>query len=478
MKHFAVLPFLLITTAAWAQATPQGAADLTTLFQTYLGKTPGVVNVIADGEEYEITLDASPLIAMMPAEAGASMTATPIVMRVSDNEDGTWAVTQDQPLRFKMAASGVFDMAISIGSVACEGTYDTTLKAFAQNDCTLGDMVVDQTVRDPNMGDQVTRQTVAELTLASTSVEGANGGTDGTISYTASGVAQTMQIPTGPGAPPMTIEVSLEDYTVDGTTSGFRNDAFLSAVAWAVANPSQAMMEANRGEMKAILQGGLPLFERIDVTGTATGLNVGTPMGPFAIKSMGFDVSLKGAVADGLFREAIRLEGVTPPPGVLPPFIEPLIPQRFSIDFAVESFDAGAAAVLLLGLFDLAPGAEPGPEFQGQMMQALMPDGTVDIVIAPGAVANAIYTLNYEGRMTAGPGGMPTGTARITATGYDAAMAVIDGAPQEMKQNVVPAMGMARGLAKVQPDGSLLWEIDATQPGTLKVNGMDLMGMQ
>ena len=478
MKHFAVLPFLLMSSAAWAQATPQGAADLTALFQTYMGKTPGVVNVVADGEEYEITLDASPLIAMIPAEAGASMTATPISMRVSDNGDGTWAVTQDQPLSFKMSAAGMIDMQISIGSVSCEGTYDTAIKAFSENDCTMTDLMVDQTVHDPNIGEQVTKQTVDELTLASTSVAGANGGSDGTVSYTASGVAQTMQVPSGPGAPPMTIEVTLEDYTVDGTTTGVRNDAFLSAVAWAVANPSQALMTANKGEMKTILQGGLPLFDRIDVTGTATGLNVGTPMGPVGIKSMGFDVSLKGAVADGLFREAIRLEGVTPPPGVLPPFIEPLIPERFSIDVAVESFDAGAAAGLLLGLFDLPPGTEPGPEFQGQMMQALMPDGTVDIVIAPGQVANAIYTLNYEGRMQAGPGGMPTGTARITATGYDAAMKVLDGAPDGMKQGVVPAMGMARGLAKVQPDGSLLWEIDATVPGTLKVNGMDLMGMQ
>jgi hypothetical protein len=83
MKHFSVLPFLLMSTAAWAQATPQGAADLTALFQTYLGKTPGVVNVVADGDEYEITLDASPQIAMLPAEAGTSMTATPYTLLAS-----------------------------------------------------------------------------------------------------------------------------------------------------------------------------------------------------------------------------------------------------------------------------------------------------------------------------------------------------------------------------------------------------------
>ena len=478
MKHFSVLPFLLMSTAAWAQATPQGAADLTVVLQTYLGKTPGVVNVLADGDEYEITLDASPLIAMIPAEAGASMTATPFVMRAADNGDGTWDVTQDQSLSFKTSVASALDMEISIGSVVCEGTFDAALKAFAENDCTLTDMVIDQVVHDPNMGDQITKQTVKELTVSTTAVAGANGGVDGTLDYAGTGIAQSMQVPTSPGAPPTPVEITAESYEATGTTKGVRTDALLAAVAWAVSNPSQALMTENRGQMKTILQDGLPLFELIDVTGTAKNVNILTPIGPVGVAALGFDVSMKGAVTDGLFREAIRLEGVTPPPGVLPPFIEPLIPERFSIDFAVESFDASAAAALLLGLFDLAPGAEPGPEFEGQMMQALMPDGTVDVVLAPGEVANATYTLNYEGRMQAGPGGMPTGTAKVTATGYDAAMKVLDGAPDEMKQQAMMAMGMARGLAKEQPDGSLLWEIDATQPGTLLINGMDLMGMQ
>ncbi len=37
----------------------------------------------------------------------------------------------------------------------------------------------------------------------------------------------------------------------------------------------------------------------------------------------------------------------------LPPFAEGLVPERFSIDFAVDSFDAAAAAQALLGLMDL-----------------------------------------------------------------------------------------------------------------------------
>lgn len=478
MKHFAVLPFLMMSTAALAQATPQGAADLTAVFQTYLGKTTGVVSVTADGDAYAITLNAGPLIAMIPAEAGAAMTATPIQMRATDNGDGTWAVSQNQSLGFTTSVAGALDMQVTVGSIVCNGTYSAALKAFAQNDCTLTDLAVDQTVTDPQGGSQVTKQTVKELTLASTSTAGANGGVDGTIAYTGTGIAQSMQVPTEPGAPPLPIEITADSYQTTATTRGVRMDAILSAVAWAVENPSQEMMTAKKGELKTILQGGLPLFELIDATGTATNLNIVTPVGPVGIASLGFDVTMKGAVADGQFREALRFSGITPPPGVLPPFAEPLLPQRFSVDFGVQSFDASAAASVLLGLFDLAPGTGPGPEFQGQLLQALMPDGSVDILLAPGEVANDLYSLQYQGSMTAGPMSQPVGKATVTMVGLADVMAALDGAPQEVKDQVLPILGVAQGLAKPGTDGALLWEIDASTPGSLLVNGMDLMGMQ
>ncbi len=132
-----------------------------------------------------------------------------------------------------------------------------------------------------------------------------------------------------------------------------------------------------------------------------------------------------------------------------------------------------------MGLFDtVAAGAEPGPEFQGQLLSALLPSGSIDILFPSGLLGNGTYEIEWEGAMSAGPMAMPTGTGRVTMTGFDATMALVDGLPQEMKDQALPVMGMARGIAQVQDDGSLLWEIDATEPGTFKINGMDLMGMQ
>ena len=55
------LPLLLSAShAALAAATPEEAARLTTLFQSYLGAEPGVVKVEADGDDYSVTLDMPP----------------------------------------------------------------------------------------------------------------------------------------------------------------------------------------------------------------------------------------------------------------------------------------------------------------------------------------------------------------------------------------------------------------------------------
>lgn len=461
-----------------AQATPQGAAELTAVFQTYLGKVPGVVNVVADGDAYAVTLDASPLFAMIPPQAGAKAAMSPYRMRLTDNGDGTWSTSEDQPISLDISVPGLMEMNIAAGRIACEGTFDTAIKTFAESTCTVTGLDVSQVIEDPLQGRSETRQSVASMTYELTGAPGASGGADIQVDYVATDVTQVMDIPTGPGAPPMRVTLELASYEAEGTATGLRAEAVLGALAWFVANPEPGLMMANKGQMKSILTDGLPLWEHIGAGVSGSGLTVMTPVGPVSADTIEVEVELAGAVEDGLFREAIRVSGVKPPPGVVPPFLEPLLPSSAGIDFKVDGFNGAAAAQVLLGLFDLAPGASPGPEFEGRLAQAFMPDGTVTISLPAGGVSNATYDVTWEGSMVAGPGMMPSGSGKVTAKGYDAAVALVDALPDAMKGDLLAPMGMARGLAKPMPDGTLVWEIDASQPGTLKINGMDLMGMQ
>jgi hypothetical protein len=276
----------------------------------------------------------------------------------------------------------------------------------------------------------------------------------------------------------MQVEITLDGYEADASVTGLRTGALLGGLAWFVASPDPAMMLANRAAMKAILTDGLPIWEHLAATLTGSGLCVRTPVGPATADLYGFDVELSAAVPDGLFRLAFRLEGVVPPPGIVPPFPEPLLPTHSGIDVQVEGFDAARPAQLLLGLFDLPPGGEPGPEFEGRFLAALLPGGTVTVSLPMGEIANDTNAIAWEGSMLAGPEALPAGSARIAATGYDGALALIEGLPPAMKAEALPALLFLRGLARVADDGTLVWEVEATGEGKLTVNGMDLSGLQ
>ena len=63
----------------WAEATDAGAAELLSVFQTYLGTTEGVVSVAVAGDDYAVTLDPGAMMAALPLE-GLAFTVSPIEM--------------------------------------------------------------------------------------------------------------------------------------------------------------------------------------------------------------------------------------------------------------------------------------------------------------------------------------------------------------------------------------------------------------
>jgi hypothetical protein len=463
---------------AAAEATPQGAADLTALFRTYLGAVPGVVAVATDGDGYAVTLDAAPLIALLPAEAGAAATVSPYRMRGTDNGDGTWSTSDDQPIRIEVAVPGLIEMRIATDRVAGEGLWDTALLFYRESACVVEGLEVFEVVHDPVQGRSETVQRIASMAWDVTGAAGGTNGLDVDLVHASEGIAQAMDLPLAPDMPPMQVEIMIDGYEADASVTGLRTGALLGGLAWFVASPDPAMMPADRAAMKAILTDGLPIWEHLVATLTGSGLCVRTPVGPATADLFGVDVELSGAVPGGRFRLAFRLEGVVPPPGIVPPFLEPLLPTHAGIDVQVEGFDAAGPAQLLLGLFDLPPGGDPGPEFEGRFLAALLPGGTVTVSLPTGEIANDTNAIAWEGSMVVGPEALPAGSARIAATGYDGALALIEGLPPAMKAEALPALLFLRGLARVADDGTLVWEVEATGEGKLTVNGMDLSSLK
>lgn len=478
MTVCAAAALCLAPAAFAAPATPEGAQKLTEVMQSYLGATPGVVTVVPQGEAYGLTMDIAPLLALAPPDlAGATM--TPMVMMVTDAGNGTWVVTQDQSFTLAMTVPGAADIRVEVARMSGTGVFDEALKAFATSHSEFTGMAVTEHLTQPGQPEMDVSITLASGVVDATATADPAGGVNSASTLTMTGMVETIAIPAmAEGMPPINIEVSAESYETIGDASGLQMDGVLGLVKWVIAHPTPEAAEADKAGLKAVVQAALPLFDTLQATGTLRNVAMTTPLGSVGIDEITTEIEAHGITPDGLFREAITLSGLTLPEGMVPPWAVPLLPADFSIDVAFSGYDLATPALLLMPLFDLPTGTPPDPVLQDQALAALLPEGAVKITLAPGAVTGAGYELTYQGQMTAGPDAMPTGTATIRLTGAAAISEALAAAPDEVKSQALPSFAMAQGMAKPDENGALVWQIDATQPGTLKINGMDLMGGQ
>lgn len=472
----AVLPLVFSGASVFAEANEDGAAHLLGVFQTYLGTTEGLVSVVADGDAYTVTLDAASLAAMA-TEAGGSASVSPIVLTLMDNGDGTWGVSQDQAMSVAFSIPGQMDVKEEIGAIKFEGVFDEAIMSFSSASGEMSNITITQKITDPSAGEVTVEGAIASGTFEMTGATGATGGVDGTYTMVMSGFTESFMTPAQEGMPAMPITVVAESIGQTGKMDGMRPDAMYKTLAWFVAHPTTEEKEADKATLKTIVQEGIPFFGALTGDMSAQNVTVTTPMGEVGIDEVMVTVDANGIVADGKVREAISVSGLTLPAGVVPEWAAPILPQKVSLDFQVTDFDAAAAANVALGLFDLPAGTEPDEAFQANLLAALMPNKTVTIGLNPGAVTGDGYELTYEGSMVAGPEmPVPTGTAVLTLVGIEKLQAALDAAPDDIKAQAMMGVGMAQGMAKTGANGELIWEIDASTPGSLSINGTPMMG--
>lgn len=479
--RFAAFPMTIAcalwSTTALAQADDAGAAALLSVFQTYLGTTEGVVTVAVDGDSYAVTIDAAPLLAKAQTQ-GMTASVSALELTVTDNGDGTWAYEMDQPVSIAYEVPGAMKSSTEYGQVALSGVFDEALGDSSEYSLSMTNMVSRQTQTDPAMGGDVTVNLTQDSMTVEGGAEAGETGVDNSFTMTLGKIAYDMALPGGEGMPAMPITVSIAEGSAEGGMTGYQPAALYGLLAFFVAHPDEALIEADKAGLKAAIEAALPIFENLTMTGGYKTVSVATPMGPVGLDEVGVTVDMNGVVADGKFREAITLKGLTLPEGVLPPFAAPLVPSELSLDVTASKFDLAAAATLGLGLLDLPAGTTPPEGFDAQVMAAVLPQGNVDITLAPGGATAPAYALTYEGQMTVGPMmPMPVGKAKLSLTGMAAINEALMASPPEMGlQDMAPMLGMAEAMAKPGDNGALVWEVEMTETGGVLVNGTNLMG--
>ncbi|MEZ5777292.1 MAG: hypothetical protein R3E44_02915 [Paracoccaceae bacterium] len=475
-RHIALVLTILTAGPAFAEpATPEGAARLTSVFETYLGSTPGVVTVSAEGESYLAVFDPAPFVAM-GADAGVTGTVTPITLTLTDRGGGKWGVVQDEPLGLTLEVPNVLKLDVGADNWRWSGVFDEAIQSFESSELSMSGMRVEETVMDPAGTDMEIAYTIDSLTSRSTAVAAAGGGVDAKISYRATGIVETVAAKPSPDMPmPINATFRIDTYDVDGDVKGMRTASVYTLVAWAVAHSSEAEVQANLGELSGLIGDSLPIFESISMTGDLTNVLVESPFGGGGVERARIEVELNGVVEDGYVREMIALKGLTLPEELMPGWVPALLPDEVSIDFAIKGFNLADPAQILLEA--MAKDQKPDDAMEARLLDALLPDGTVKMAFGPGGASSDVYAVDFNGTMEAAPDGEPHGKWMIGASGIDAVLEALNKAPDDVRQGAVPAIMLMRGMAKPEGEDRFVWNIEVTPEGTVLVNDVDMSAM-
>ncbi len=480
MQRLSALTLILLgctSAQALSAASPEEAARLTAVLQSYLSAEPGVVTVTPSGEGYDTKIDLAPLLAKVK-EPGFSAQVSPIEMKLTGQGGGKWQVDQNQPLVFQMKVDGKADMKGSIGAVKSSGVFDEALGTFATQSSDMTEFAFEQTITEQG------KTTKVSYTLAAvhheSSMFASGGGVDGTSKYTMTGLRETIAVPgrSDAGMPPMEFAVEVPSAVLDAKVKGLKPHALNGLAAWFVAHPAADLIKADQAALKDKLRDALPLFQSVGATYSFSDMSVNTMMGRFGVAKLDVVVDANGIVEDGRVREKFTFSGLTLPDGIVPPWAATLVPSTFTIDFNAADFNLAAPAKLIIDNFDLNQDPPLKPEMEQQLLQALLPKGTVTVGLGPSEVIASIFDLKAEGSMVAGPMAMPAGQALVKLKGLDEIMAAIQAAPPEMGMGqMAPMIIVAKGMGKQEADGYLSWKIESTPQGSVTINGVDPMKM-
>jgi hypothetical protein len=473
--------------------SPDGAAKLQAFFATYLGKSTAATVTPAD-PGFWVAFDLGALSAPMKT-VGVAFDPATMKSHVVEQDDGAWrAEISDFPTL-------VAHIHGQSGGEALDGTETVALsgaKGQALIDPAIGfwrnmsgeaDSAKVE-VKFPGVDENFQ---VDAFKVNGTSQDGADGAVSAAMTETASGAQIKFDVDpkaikaakADPGAPaaegqPFSVDVKTGPMSADVKLDGLKARALLDLWGFLAAHPSRAALAANEAALKAQLAAALANPVKLEESVALDKIAAQIPQGQVTIESAKFGVSGASGSAGG-FGEHFEASGLTLPADLIPAPFGGFAPTAFAIGFRANGFDvaaAGAEAIADLHLAGDGPvissddGAKIRAKLIGPNSIAVDPNGIV-IDIEPSHIVAPLFDVSFEGRIVY-KGAKPTGKLTVRMRNFDKTQAALKTLGPEIEKKAAPMLAMAKGLAKTDGDGSLMWVGEIGADGVMKVNGLPL----
>ena len=453
-------------------ATTQADADkIRDALKPYLGPAADQIKILPLDDGYKATVDFTAVLASAKAK-GIDATISPIEITAKPMGGNKWQLHQEGDLTVagKMPTGSLNE---KIVGMSFNATLDLDQGILTASDATAKSFVVDEDFSDEKgvkinahiTGDGMSTKSTMKLNPA--------GGVDINANATLGQFALVEHV--DDGKQPVDINVKSSGGQFDAAMTGAKGKPWLDLLKFGIAHPEPMPTAEDQGELKSILVEALPVFQTIDEKGSFDKVEIVTPLGPFTIDKVGILLKANGVVKDGSLEEGFSVDGLTIPPGLAPIWAQGLVAKNSKLDFKLSGFDLATFATGFLDAADFSVTPPVSKDVTDKLAQALLPTGAATITLGPSSVSNGTYNLGAEGTFSAGPAAVPTGKAKITLSGLDDIMKIINAAPPEAGlQQVGAVVIVAKGLGKAGADGTTSWDIEATPDGQVLVNGTDV----
>jgi Uncharacterized protein conserved in bacteria (DUF2125) len=463
--------------AADVPATPEGAQKLNAVFVTYLGKppegAPPPITVTPEGGHYTVSLDLAALTAPLKSP-DFSIDPAILTYALTEQDDGTWRVMGDAlpPFSFHQKEATI---TYSFAGYKFDGIFDPTLAVFKTAQHSL-DKTTAQ-VRAPKLEETIA---LGPTRVAQTGAAAANGASsivahEEIADMSGAILATPPQAKEGAEAKPIPVAFQLGAATADVTLDGAPLRKVLDLWALVVAHPGRAGIAANEEAFKTLLRGFSPADIKFAEKADIKQIGVDAPQGHFGVAGLKF--ALAGAASSGAKSSAeyhLAMDGLTMPPGLLPPAFSDLVPTAFNIDVKASGFDVVAGALEAINdlRFD-GDGPVIAEADRTQIFAKMKGTGPITIDVLPCHVVAPQIDLTFEGQVRL-EGARPMGAMKLKVRNFDKTVEALKALGPLASPQLLGGLALAKTLGKAESDGALTWVAEYGADGAIKVNGMPL----
>ena len=427
----------------------------------------GVVKVSPSADHFNVTLDLAGILAKSIAPWTVKE-VTPVIHALAPGADGQWVFSTQGSFRLAtelLAANRTSAIQLSIGEWKDEGKFDPHIAFPREADISLTDVTT--TLR---ASQDTIKAGIKDFSAKIRATDVKTGVLDVVSDYTGSGLSQTFGTFPNP-------EVKISGEKLEGRQSAKSFDiagiAKLMAFWRAEGRPQdiKSLKPEELKELTSIVGMHKPFVDRLGEKTTISGIKIASGGKSFMVEKLDYDWSFEDLAKDGAIVFGATAYNPSVTPGFWPTGLEKALPKEIAVHARYFGFK-----------FEPVWEALSKPDMVAKdtdIRKVMLPDGRVTMQFSKTYVRSDAYDFSLEGSVFMRPGrddDQSEADLLITAKDFEKTVKFL-----QENAKTVPIFGqasffalMAKGLGRVQPDGTMQWNVKVDESGKITINGQPL----